>query len=276
MKNLVGFLLLFCLFQACDQSPSGLGLMSASKEASYYDEEEQTQPTSNTNLSPQDRKIIKTAEIRFQVDDLKKSTKNIEALTSQFSGFISDLNQTNSRYSINNAISVRIPVAQLEAFIAALEKESVFTEYTRIGSQDVTEEFMDVSTRLATKKEVRDRYIDILRNKAKTVKDILEAEEKIRVIQEEIESVEGRLKFLKDRTAMSTVRIQIYQKVEYVESPSIYDKPFMAKIKEGFVDGWNLIQVIAIGLVTIWPILLIILIVFLGRRKIKGWLKKTE
>jgi len=276
MKNIVGFLLLFCLLQACNQSSSDLGIMS-SKEASYYEDEQdrQAQPTSNTNLSPQERKIIKTAEIRFQVKDLKASTKNIEELTKQFSGFISNLNQTNSRYSINNSISVRIPVEQLEAFMKAIEQESVFTEYTRIGSQDVTEEFMDVTTRLATKKEVRDRYIDILRNKAKTVKDILEAEEKIRVIQEEIESVEGRLKFLKDQTAMSTVHIQLYQKVEYVEKPSVYEKPFLAKIKEGLADGWELIQIIIIGMVTIWPILIIIIIIFLGRRRIKGWLKKT-
>jgi len=69
---------------------------------------------------------------------------------------------------------------KFDAFLTAIEAESIYTDYKNINSNDVTEEFTDITIRLKTKKEVRDRYIDILRNKAKTVKDILDAEDKIR------------------------------------------------------------------------------------------------
>ena len=235
------------------------------EQEAYYDTDEQSSKSDSETTA---RKIIQRAEMRFQVEDLKKSTKQIEALTDRYKGFISGMNQTNATYSINNSLLIRIPSEKLKAFISEIEKESIHTNYTRINSTDVTEEYLDITTRLVTKKEVRDRYIEILRNKAKTVKDVLDAEEKIRIIQEEIESIEGRLKYLDSKTAMSTINVEIYQKVEYVKSPQVFEKPFITKVKEGFLDGWELIQQLVIGLITIWPILLIILLLFVIRKKI--------
>lgn len=268
MKNL-GFLILICIFSSC-HSQSGQEFMSESKQ---FDQSELDEDSNESSMES-DRKIIKTAEIKFQVNDINVSSVNIQKLTESFSGSISSMAQVNNTYEISNHITVRIPSEKLDEFLSALEKESMFTNYKQISSQDVTEEFLDISTRLNTKKEVRDRYIDILRNKAKTVEDILNAEDKIRVIQEEIESIEGRIKYINDKALMSTVNINIYQEVEYVNTPTTYKKPFMTKIKEGFSNGWDLVLSILIGLITIWPILLLFIVFFLLRRKIFKFLKR--
>ena len=115
-----------------------------------------------------------------------------------------------------------------------------------------------MKTNFKTKKEVRDRYIEILRNRAQTVPEILEAEEKIRTIQEEIESIQGRLKYLKNRSRMSQVHLDLYQKIPMVELPKTNKKSFLNKVKSSFSTGWNLIQNLIIGLITIWPLLLIL------------------
>ncbi|MEM9824304.1 MAG: DUF4349 domain-containing protein [Bacteroidota bacterium] len=272
MKN-VGLICLLLMLYSC-HGESSYGAMQAeasSKEAAYYEDQAQA---ANDDLATVDRKIIKTAEIRFQVIDLKASTSRIEQITKAQKGLISSMDQSNSSYSISNSLTIRIPAEKLEVFLLEIEKESIYTNYTRVHSQDVTEEYLDISIRLQTKKEVRDRYIEILRKQAKTVKDILDAEEKIRVIQEEIESIEGRLKFLKNKTSMSTVNIEIYQKVEYVQSPAVYQKPFFVKVKEGLFNGWNLIQDILIGLINIWPILLILILVLTMRKRIWGFFKR--
>ncbi len=227
----------------------------------------EAEPMANADTPAPERKIIRTVNTRFQVEDLKASTKRIESLTQTYGGMISNMNQKNSNYQINNQLTIRIPAEKLDALLADLEKEAVFTDYTRVSAEDVTEEFLDLDTRLSTKKEVRDRYVAILRDKAKTVKDVLEAEEKIRVIQEEIESVEGRMKYLQNKSALSTVIIEIYQKVEYVAKPDVYEKSFFARAAEGFLTGWELIQNIMIGLISIWPLLLLLLLtLFLSRR----------
>ena len=273
MKN-IGLLLLIFFLHACqaESSYNSFEASGESKQADYY--EEQEEPSSDGDFNLKERKVIKTVDIRFQVDDLEESTNNIEQVTKEYNGLISNMNQTNSSRSINNYLSIRIPSDKLDEFLARIEEESIYTNYTRISAQDVTEEYLDITTRLATKKDVRDRYIDILRNKAKTVKDVLEAEEKIRIIQEEIESIEGRLKYLDNKTSLSTINIEIYQTVAFVESPNVYKKPFLAKLKTGFINGWNLIQSMIIGLVTIWPIILIIMLLFIFRKRIKRALWK--
>lgn len=268
MKNLL-YLSLVIFLTACHSDANSGSYHADHKEAALMAEEAMDQ-----NSQTVERKIIKTADIRFQVKDLKASTQRIETLAKQYNGLITNMNQTNSNYSINNYLSIRIPSEQLDTFIAAMEVESIFTDYTRIQSQDVTEEYLDINTRLATKKAVRDRYVEILRNKAKTVKDILAAEDKIRIIQEEIEAAEGRLNYLKNKTELSTINIEIYQEVAYVKSPTVYKKPYFTKLKEGFINGWDLVQDITIGLVSIWPILIIGGILFMMRKKIQLKIKK--
>lgn len=273
MKYL-GILVLLSLFSSCQSRSANESYYTAAPDEQSGFREGSEQPLAKDLDMAPERKIIKTAEIRFQVSDLKASTKKIEEITAQFGGFVSSMNQTNSDYSRENYITVRVPADKFDPFIQEIEKESVYTNQIQVNSEDVSEEYQDLSTRLNTKKEVRDRYIDILRNKAKSVEDILAAEEKIRVIQEEIESVEGRLKFLNDKTALSTVNIAIYQEVDYVKPPQVYRKPFFTKLKEGFVNGWVLIQQIFIGLVTIWPILLILALLFFMRKRIRAVFKK--
>ena len=275
MKYLTIFILI-CFFTSCQsRSAEDSYYMASPEEKSSY-LEDADQPSPGDLKMEVERMIIKTAEIRFQVEDLKTSTKKIEEITAQFGGLVSSMNQTNSDYSLENFITIRMPADKFDVFMEQIGKESIYTNYTRINSEDVTEEYQDISTRLKTKKEVRDRYIDILRNKAKTVEDILAAEEKIRVIQEEIESVEGRLKFLNDKTALSTINIAIYQEVDYVKPPQVFRKPFFTKLKEGFVNGWVLIQQIIVGLVTIWPILLILALLYFFRKRIRSLFGKKS
>src|SRR5690606_18336536 len=94
---------------------------------------------------------------------------------------------------------------------------SISEDYIKVNAQDVTEEYYDLETRLKTKKEVEARYIEILKSKAKTVEEILIAEDKIRYLREEIEAVEGRLRLLKNKVGLSTIQIEIYQDAYFVK-----------------------------------------------------------
>ena len=142
-----------------------------------------------------------------------------------------------------------------------------FVEYENIKTKDVTEEYIDLETRLKTKREVKARYEAILRKNAKTVEDILLTEDKLRIIQEEIESAQGRLKYLSSKVAFSTIQIDLYESVEYVEEPEAYTKTFLDETKQGLANGWCFIESFVIVLVNIWPLLIIGLIIFF-------WLKK--
>lgn len=277
MKSI--FIVCLCSFLmfSCDSNPQN------EYTTSSKDYVEESPPMGNTNL-PVDyktpskamaqRKIIRTGEVKFKVKDLEKSANVIQALTQKCDGFISSMNQNNSSYLASNVLAVRVPINQFDYFLFKIKEEALYADYVRVNAEDVTEEFIDIENRLKTKKEVQRRYVEILQNKAKTVEDVLSAEEKIRVIQEEIESREGRLRYLKDNIAMSTIHIEMYQEVEEVGARVVYQRTFLDKAKDGFVNGWNFILEILVGMINIWPILLIVGLVVLFRKRLKRILRR--
>lgn len=224
----------------------------------------------------ENRKLIWRADLEFQVKNVNKSTEEINALSVKYNGFVSDMSMSNNSYRISNTITIRVPNAKFQAFVSAIKGESIFMDKADITSEDVTEEFVDIEARLKTKREVRDRYIEVLQTKTGSVKDIIEAEEAIRVITEEIEAKEGRLRYLNDRVDLSTITLTMYEKVKFTDSPERFEKDYSDEVGESFGTGWKAVKVILLGFISIWPLLLIGLIA-LGiwkRKRIIGMFRK--
>lgn len=213
------------------------------------------------------RKLIWTADLQFQVKDVDKSTQKIIALSEKYNGFISDMQMTNNPHRVSNRITMRVANSDFHKFVSAVKGESLYIDKANISSNDVTEEFVDIESRLKTKKEVRDRYVKILRNNTGSIQDVLEAEEAIRKITEEIEAKEGRLRYLQDKVDFSTVSIDIYQKVDYQAEPTIFEKPYSEELGDSFSQGWSGVKSIFVALVSIWPILLIVAGILFWQRK---------
>ncbi len=214
-------------------------------------------PKSEVPNPPIARQIIKTAEYRIQVENVDKSSRHANELATKHGGFVSASELSNTSYETSNRITIRVPAANFDVLLNDLGTDALHTVFKRISSQDVTEEYVDITTRLKTKKEVRDRYVEILRTRAKSVKDVLDAEEQIRIIQEEIEAKEGRLRYLKDQVGMSTINLELFQTIEYRPEPNAFHESFWSKMVGGLKNGWELLQGIVIFFVNIWPLLII-------------------
>lgn len=207
------------------------------------------------------RKFIWTANLEYQVKDLDKSTEEVQDWCKEHKAFVSNMQFETNNYRMSNVIEIRVENDQFHALIKRFRGQAEFVERFSVSSQDVTEEYVDIESRLKTKREVRDRYIEVLRNKAGSVKEILEAEEAIRTITEEIEVIEGRLRYLNDQVSYSTIHLTMYQKVKYKEQPELYEKSYGTELGEGASAGWNVIKVIFLGIVTLWPLWVLL---FLG------------
>ncbi len=217
-----------------------------------------------------DLKIIKTAEVRYKVKEVKTATKKIKQLARLYNAYISDLRFENNKYSHENRFTIKIPKQHFDAMMDSMPIIAEFVDYENITTKDVTEEFMDIETRLKTKLEVKERYESILRKNAKTVEDILATEEKLGVIQEEIEAAQGKLKYLSNKVAFSTIQIDLYETVDFQEKPETYSTTFFSKSKEGITFGWSIIETLLLGAIYIWPLLLIgLLVAFLIKRRLR-------
>ncbi len=214
-----------------------------------------------------DLKIIKSANARYKVTDVKEATKKIKAIARKYQGYVSDLRYQNTLYRIENRFTIKVPHQNFDVVMDSISAVAEFTEEESITTKDITEEYVDLQSRLKTKLEVQARYEEILRSKARTVEEVLKTEDKLRIIQEEIESAQGRLKYLSNKVAFSTIQVDLYETVEYTEEPDTYTKTFGDKAKNGFSFGWNMIESALLFLVYIWPVWIVVIGLFLFLRR---------
>ena len=283
MKTILFFISLFFMISCSSDMPQSKYLrdnrVDSQKlnvpETSEREEHLERIPTSTTVSSKKDplvnqipRRVIKNADLRLQVKNVDKSTVVITALTNDFQGFIANMDLTNDNHEISNKIQVRIPAGSFEAFLNELSKEAIFVFHKRVNTQDVTSEYVDLQSRLKTKKEVKEKYAEILRSKTKTVDELFNAEEMIRKLQEEIEAAEGRLRYLSNQSSLSTVLVDIYEPKEYDVEPVVYTESFWIKLWEGFENGWSSVTSVILFLVNIWPTLFLVIFIFWKRKSL--------
>jgi Domain of unknown function (DUF4349) len=224
-----------------------------------------TEPAMENYGSPVSRKIIKDGSMEIRVNDLQEGKNTVDTLVMKFKAYYSNETFNNMDYAKGFTLNIRVPSASFDEFIAALESGTGEVVFKNISSRDVTEEFIDLETRLNNKKNYLTRYGDLLKQ-AKTVKDILEIQEKTRLIEEEVESVQGRLKYLNNQVDYSTLNLQINKKNDYsAYSPNKGN--FFDRLKMSLVKGWFGFVSFILFLIRIWPFWLIVAVGYIVVRK---------
>lgn len=211
-----------------------------------------------SNSAPQEQakvaeKIKKTAHLSISVDDYKKARIAIEHLLKADNAYIGNENEQNSAYSIYNTLLIRVSNKNFESLINKLILLGRVTSKT-ISAEDVTAQFIDIQSRIKSKKEIEKRYLDIL-SKASKVSDVLEIEQKLGEIREQIEAKEGELKYLSDQVDYSSINLTVQQDFEYTPS----DKPgFWGRLVNAFINGWHGFLSVLVGFMYAWPLWLIL------------------
>ena len=215
----------------------------------------------------EDLKIIKSGSVRYKITDIQKATNQIKELARRHNAYISNLRFEDNLYRKENRFTIKVPAEYFDTLMDSIGIVAEFVDFENITTKDVTEEYLDIETRLKTKREVKARLEVILKKNAKTVEDILATEERLRVLQEEIEASQGRLNYFTNKVAFSSIEIELYQTVDYKKEPLVYKKTFWNKTKEGFDFGWNFLETFVIGIFHIWPLLVIGLLIYLLRKR---------
>jgi len=220
------------------------------------------------NLQTHEKKIIKDGKIGLLADSVEAIQHALSLVVKKYGGYIAVEKLSNEAYRKTLDMTIRIPAKNFENLISEVENGKCKVLYKNINARDVTEEFMDIESRLQTKRKFVERYQELLK-KANVVKDILEIEENLRTLQEEIESSEGRLKYLNDQVDYSTLDISVNQSKETVTVTPTFGNNILDSIK----IGWQTLVTIFLFIIKIWPILLLYLIAWFG---IKHFWKKYK
>ncbi len=211
-----------------------------------------------------EKKIIKDGSITVKSQDINASKKGFDNLLKQLNAYYETEDLQNNEQTTAYNLKIRIPASNFEKLITGIENGKDKIESKNIQTRDVTEEYVDTETRLGSKRDYLKRYKEIL-SKAATVKDILTVEENIRNLQEEIESTAGRLNYLKDQVAFSTLNITLYKQKEYLQQPQ---SGFLTRTKVALNNGWQSIVDCVLWMLSIWPYLIILFISYLTIKRI--------
>jgi len=215
-------------------------------------------------------KLIKTLNYRFEVENVNETIKALEVAIRKYPAYISDSKMRLENPVLENKITIRVQSEFFQDLVKDIDPLAKFVNKRDITTEDVAKEFVDLESRLKTKREVEQRYTEILRKKAGTITELLEAEQKISELHEEIEAAISRINYLKDQVSYSTINLEFYQtitqKIAEVETDST-GKDF----KEALLTGWNGIVNFLIVLAYVWPLLVMGLVTGLFY-----WLKKRR
>ncbi len=216
-----------------------------------------------------DKKIIKTAEVSLELKDYTAYNQSIHKSVKSYGAYIASEEQRLDDDRSANNITIKVPVEQFENLMNSFSGDGIKVLQKRISSEDVTGEVVDTRSRLEAKKQMRDRYLDLLKQ-AKNMKEILEVQAEINSIQEDIESASGRVSYLNHQSAYSTIHLQYFQ---YLDAGGKIKNPsgFWVRLSDSFYAGIHIIGNLLIIIVTIWPLILggiITMIIVWKKRKI--------
>ncbi len=212
-----------------------------------------------------DKKIIKTAHLKLEVKDFKAYTDVVRKAAKQFGGYIANEEQNQSEEKIESTVTIKVPVNEFELIIDQLPVSAKKIVEKKVISEDVSEQLIDTKSRLATKQQMRLKYLEFLRQ-AKNMEEVLQVQSEINDLQEEIESASGRINYLSHQSAFSTVNLTFYQPL--AGFPANDTPGFVKRAVAAFKSGYDFMAELMIGVISIWPVFIFVLLgwIFLKQR----------
>ena len=209
--------------------------------------------------------IIKTGNASIEVDSLDLAIAQVTQLAKRLGGQVAGTAIETGRKDFRTAqITLRIPSAQFDAALSGLSPIGK-VESQNVSSEDVTEQYVDMTARMTNAKRLEDRLIALLANRTGKLEEVLAVERELARVREEIERYEGRLRYLRTRAAISTLSINLH------EPFPITGQPGSNVIVESFKQAWrNFVRVVAsiiASLGVLIPLILgVVVLVYVLRR----------
>lgn len=201
----------------------------------------------------QDRKVIKTGNIAFTVKDIDETESFIKTNAGKFGAYISQESIEEWYGNSHHILDLKIPAENFDALLAAISSHAGELDKKDISSEDVTEEYVDVTARVKSMQELEARYFELLKQ-CKTVDEMLNIEKELANVRQNIETAQGRLNYIDKRSAYSSLRIEFY-----LQPATASDgKPgYFQQLGHSFSKGWEDILSFTVSLATVWPMLIL-------------------
>ena len=162
------------------------------------------------------RKIIYNAQVTLVVENLNGFGVKFDQLVKESGGYVSQTDQSSQTDAQRNGSwTIRIPVERFSTFLAAVGHLGEL-QTSHLDSQDVTMEFYDLEARIANKQIEEKRLLKHLTDSTGKLEDILAVERELSRVRGEVEQMQGRIRYLGNLSALSTVTVTVSEIHNYV------------------------------------------------------------
>jgi hypothetical protein len=210
--------------------------------------------------------VIRTATVSIEVDSLEPAVARVRALAAQYGGYVANTDITTGKAQLRNAtLEVKIPGTRFEASLSGLTPIGKL-ESVSIEAEDVGEQFVDVSARMDNARRLERRLIDLLAARTGKLKDVLDVEQALARVREEIERYEGRIRYLKAHTAMSTLSVTVHEPLPVVGTAG------HSVMGDAFTQSWrNFVVLVSLGVQSLGVVLPLGLLAFTAWYLTRRW-----
>jgi hypothetical protein len=202
---------------------------------------------SDPAADPASRLVIRTGQAGIEVDSLEPALDLLRVAATRVGGFVGNANIQTGRNQVRQAtVEIKVPAGRFDDLTDGLRPLGR-VEFLNVGAEDVSEEFVDLTARTDNARRMEDRLLGLLATRTGKLQDVLAVERELARVREEIERMEGRLRYLKTRAQLSTLSVALHEPPPLV-SPSPGRNPLAEAVRE----AWrNFVGVMAAGIASL-------------------------
>jgi hypothetical protein len=231
----------------------------------------QAMPTGASQDSVVPSMIIRTGQAYIEVDSLELGIAQVQRLARTVGGYIANSSiQSGEGQQRSATLEIKVAASRYDQALSGLTGIGKLLSSTT-SAQDVGEEFVDVTARVANARRLEERLVTLLATRTGKLDDVLAVERELARVREEIERYDGRLRFLRSKIAVSTLTVTV------AERGPVVGQPGSNVIVEAFRRAWrNFVNVIAGGIELLGgllPLLLLVALVVVGWRR---WRRRRD
>ena len=165
-----------------------------------------------SNQNADAHKLIRNAALEIEVEHFENAMETIATVAGEEQGYVNTQNsERGANGKLQGVIVVKILPASLDRFLLKLRALGDLKNQT-LGAEDVTKAYFDTDARLRNSKRMEERLIDMLKKNTGKVSDLLQVEKELSRVREQIEQMQGQLKYYDALVAYATVTISLREK----------------------------------------------------------------
>ncbi len=177
--------------------------------------------------SLEEHMIIWTGDISLIVKDAGESLEKVEAIAKDLGGYVVNSSSWYQEEQLRARLTIRVPAEEFDTAVARLKDLAIRVESRNVSTQDVTEDYTDLDSRLRNLEATETELLELLtevRERTRKAEDVLAVHRELSNIRGQIEEVKGRMQYLEKMTAMATIDIELI--------PDVLARPIV-------VAGWQ-------------------------------------